>query len=69
MYHELLREEQNEIKAKAFETLCTLLNNALCFMYEQGMSKEDCADYIGTTETIIDAVNTEDAYGIVNEIR
>ena len=47
-------------KAKAFDTVFTLLYNAIGFMYEQDMSKEEVAEYLGTTEEILDAIDEED---------
>jgi len=40
--------------------IVALLNNAICFMYENNMSKEEIADYLGTDNETLDAIENED---------
>lgn len=62
MYYETERRiaNANELKAKAFDITVTYLNNALCYLYENGMSKEEVADYIGSDVETLDDIYNED---------
>ncbi len=46
------------------DRLLVLLNNAITYMYEQNMSTEDIADYLGSSEEELDAINENDIDGI-----
>ena len=63
---ELAEQRDLETKAEACDVLFTIANNAISYMYEQGMSDEDVAKYLFTTTDIIDAINNEDAEAIIN---
>lgn len=57
---EVAEEQERDTKAAACETLVALMNNALHFIYETGMSKEHTAKYLGTTVEMLDAIDIED---------
>ena len=40
--------------------IVALLNNAICFMYENNMSKKEIADYLGTDNETLDAIENGD---------
>ena len=40
--------------------LFVLLQNAVCYMYEQGLSDDEVASYIGASEPELEAVNEKD---------
>ena len=63
--------EQNdlEIKAEASESLCILLQNAICYMQEQGMLFKEIANYIGCSEESIILILKEDYKGFLEEIK
>lgn len=63
---ELAEQRELEIKAEACDILFGIANNAIDYMYKQGMSDEDVAKYLFTTTDIIDAINNEDAEAIIN---
>ena len=69
--YELLMEmeEQREIetKAEACDRLFVLANDVLSFMYENGMSKEEVAEYLGATVDFIYAVEDEDVEAIIEQ--
>ena len=64
---ELAEQEQLEAKAEACDELFVFVDNAIGYMYEQGMSKEDVAKYLNTTVKIIDAISIEDAETIIEK--
>jgi hypothetical protein len=64
MKAEIMREIVMENKAEAFSPLCTITQNALTYMYEQGMSKEEVADYVGCDVNVLDAIDNYD-YDII----
>lgn len=43
----------NELKK---QEIVALLYNAICFMYENNMSKKEIADYLGTDNETLDAI-------------
>ena len=47
----------NELKK---QEIVALLNNAICFMYENNMSKKEIADYLGTDNETLDAIVDKD---------
>ena len=54
----------NENMTEICDRLLVLLNNAITFMYEQNMSIEDIADYLGSSPEELDAINENDIDGI-----
>ena len=62
MYYETERRiaNANKLKAEAFDIAIVYLNNALCYLYENGMSKEEIADYIGSDVKTLDDIDNED---------
>lgn len=54
--------ESNEIikKARAYDKVIALLNNAICSMYENNMPIKEIADYLGTDRETLVAVDNED---------
>jgi len=64
-----MAEEQDAIeKAGCAETLCTLLNNSICFMIEQGMSIDEIAEYLGCSSKMIDLISDDDFEAMFKEI-
>lgn len=57
---EMAERQVRETKAEAAEKLCILLNNAIGFMLESGMSEEEVADYLGCDKEAITAANEDD---------
>lgn len=47
----------NELKK---QEIVALLYNAICFMYENNMSKKEIADYLGTDNETLDAIEDND---------
>lgn len=61
----IYKEIRQRTKAESAEILVVLLNNAIEYMKENGMSDKEIANYLGTTRKCIEAVNNEDFYSIV----
>ena len=64
---QLAEERDRDTKASAAETLCILLNNALCYMYENGMTDHEAAKYLNTNVEVLNAVDNEDYEEIVKK--
>lgn len=67
LMREVAEQTQLEQKAKALDVALVFLNNALCYLYENMISSEDVAEYIGTDIETLDAINSED-YVALSEI-
>lgn len=65
---QMAEQEEIETKANVVDTIITLLNNAICYMTDNGMSKDEVAEYIGTSTDILDAIDEEDFEKISNLI-
>lgn len=57
---EFAEEMERDVKVEASETLCVLLNNAICYMQEQGMEDYEIAEYLGTDIETLNAIADED---------
>lgn len=63
----LAETEAVEQKAKAFDKVITIANNAICYMYEHNMTRHDIADYLGCSVEMLEAIDTEDYETIAKE--
>lgn len=60
-----VRQELMEIgiinaKVQSAEIMCRLLQNALCYMTDNGETRETCAEYLCCSPEMIDAIDKED---------
>ena len=62
---EMAEQHELEIKAKACDKLLILLNNAICYMEENGEDLISMAKYLGTSVDIIRAIDMEDIDSLV----
>lgn len=60
LMQELAEERERDMKASIVEPLCTLLNNAICFMKEEQRTDEEIAEYLGTSTDMLAAIDIED---------
>ena len=64
MYGELLREayelQENEKKADVLDRVLVVLNNAIGYMLEDNMSREEVAEYLGIDVEVLGAIEDED---------
>lgn len=60
LYREMIEEQMNEKKAYVLDEVMTLLNNAIGYMMEQGLTPDEVADYLGTTKDVLGAIDSED---------
>lgn len=64
MYGELLREayelQENEKKADVLERVLVVLDNAIGYMLEDNMSREEVAEYLGIDVEVLGAIEDED---------
>ena len=63
----LAETEAVEQKAKAYDTIVTIANNAITFMYEQGMMTEEIAEYLCCSVDTLKAIDEEDYETIAKE--
>ena len=63
----LAETEAVEQKAKAFDKVITIANNAICYMYEQNMTTDEIAEYLGCDTEMIKAIDNEDYETIAKE--
>ena len=63
MYGELLREayelQENEKKADVLDRVLVVLNNAIGYMLEDNMSREEVAEYLGIDVEALGAIEDE----------
>ena len=65
---EMAEQKELETKAKASETIITLLNNAITYMKcEANMSDEEIAEYLCTNTDMLDAIDSEDFDAIAED--
>lgn len=64
MYGELLREayelQENEKKADVLDRVLVVLDNAIGYMLEDNMSREEVAEYLGIDVEALGAIEDED---------
>lgn len=64
MYGELLREacelQENEKRADVLERVLVVLDNAIGYMLEGNMSREEVAEYLGIDVEVLGAIEDED---------
>ena len=64
MYGELLREayelQENEKKADVLDRVLVVLDNAIGYMLEDNMSREEVAEYLGIDVEVLGAIEDED---------
>lgn len=64
MYGELLREayelQENEKKADVLDRVLVVLDNAIGYMLEGNMSREEVAEYLGIDVEALGAIEDED---------
>ena len=64
MYGELLREayelQENEKKADVLDRVLVVLDNAIGYMLEGNMSREEVAEYLGIDVEVLGAIEDED---------
>lgn len=64
MCGELLREayelQENEKKADVLDRVLVVLDNAIGYMFEDNMSREEVAEYLGVDVEALGAIEDED---------
>ena len=64
MCGELLREayelQENEKKADVLDRVLVVLDNAIGYMFEGNMSREEVAEYLGIDVEVLGAIEDED---------
>ena len=53
-------KKEEELENSCIGRMFTLLHNAVCYMYEQGLEDEEVANYIGASTPELEAIDDED---------
>ena len=68
LMREMAEQKELEMKARLCDELLTLLYNAVGYMYEQGEERSEVAEYLLTTETVLDAIDDCDYKALEKEL-
>lgn len=57
---EIMENCEDQRRVDICQVLCTLLNNGITFMREQGLDDSEISEYLGCTEDVLEYIGAED---------